>query len=119
MTRALVYPQITRIERTGARMRTRHERRSFRRKGRGAAKVQRGVSLRALRSPRFLLPDALPVELEPELNLARRARVQDLTEGVVRRIARRQTDGAGVVQPVGRRIRLPLRVIERVDQLGA
>src|SRR5256885_14173764 len=60
-----------------------------------------------------------PVELYPKLDLARRARGDKLAERVVRRVARRQARRAGVVEAVRARVREPLRVVERVDRVGA
>src|SRR4051794_17704575 len=61
----------------------------------------------------------LPIELESQLDLARRARRQNLPEGVRRCVAGRQADRAGVVEAVRLWIGEPLRVIERVDGVGA
>src|SRR4051812_19041467 len=61
----------------------------------------------------------LPVELQPQLNLARRAGVQDLPEGIGRRVAGGQKRRAGVVETRDVGIGEPLRVVERVDRVGA
>src|SRR6185436_2044563 len=60
----------------------------------------------------------LPIQLESQLNLARGPRRDNLPEAIARDVAGRVRDGAGVVEPNHIRIRRPLALIERVDQLG-